>query len=200
MRNKIIVIGGFPATGKSTFSRELSRRLMIPCFNKDIIREQMAEGFGIENVDLMNCDKKGSTATMYLMRYIAEQFMQTGNACILESNFSVLYPQPLTEVGYLKSLIEKYNYECLTFAFTGDPDVLGRRYADRDNERHWVHEKVAGASDLVRDYCLRTKLDEIAIGQTIKVDTTVFEDVDFKGLYEIADIFMNKQTLPSFAS
>ncbi|MCL2500226.1 MAG: ATP-binding protein [Defluviitaleaceae bacterium] len=188
--NKIIIVGGFPATGKSTFSRGLSLRLKLPCFNKDTIKEVMGDGFGIENAELINRNKKGSEATFKLMLHIAERFMQTGNACILESNFSELYPQPLSESNQLKQLVEKYNYDCLTFAFTGDPDVLGQRYADRDNERHWVHEKVAGAKDVIKDYCTRTKLDEIEIGQTIKVDTTVFENVDFEALYKTAEKFI----------
>jgi adenylate kinase family enzyme len=191
MKNKIIIISGFPATGKSTFSQELSRRLRIPCFNKDIIREQMAEGFGVENAELMNRNKMGSTATTFLMRYIAENFMKVGTACILESNFSVLYPQPLTECGHLALLAEKYRYDALTYAFTGDYAVLGQRYINRDSERHWVHERAADAS-AVKDYCARARLDEINIGQTVKVDTTSFEDVDFERLYAIAGEFVKE--------
>jgi len=90
--NKMIFVGGFPAAGKSTFATLLSERLKIPVFHKDIIREKMADGFGSENIDLLNTGKKGSIATMHLMHHIAEQFMRTGAACIMDSNFSVLYP------------------------------------------------------------------------------------------------------------
>jgi predicted kinase len=189
MKNKIIFIGGLVATGKSTFSAELSRRLGIPYFNKDIIREIMADGFGIENLELMNRDKKGSTATMLLMFHIAERFMQTGNTCILESNFSVLYPKPLSECEQYKKLVEKYHYECLTFAFTGDVDVLAQRYIKRDSERHWVHLKAENLQAVI-NYCTQSKSDEINIGRTIKVDTTSFDDVDFEGLYKIAETFI----------
>jgi len=49
MRNKIILVGGYCATGKSTFSLKLSEMINIPCFNKDIIKEVLGDGFGPEN-------------------------------------------------------------------------------------------------------------------------------------------------------
>ena len=108
MTKKIILVAGLPAAGKSTFSRELSKRLSIPCFNKDVIKEVMADGFGKENEELLTRNKKGSAATFALMLHIAEQFMQTGNACILESNFQKHYPLSLTESQQIENLIEKY--------------------------------------------------------------------------------------------
>jgi predicted kinase len=143
MASKIILLAGIPAAGKSTFSRLLSKRLSIPCFNKDVIKEVMADGFGKENVDLLNRDKKASVATFMLMLHVAEQFLRTGNACILESNFQKHYPLPVTESQRIENLLVKYDCKCLTFLFKGDLDVLGERYFNRDDERHWVHERAA---------------------------------------------------------
>jgi hypothetical protein len=57
--------------------------------------------------------------------YIAEQFLQVGKTCILESNFNS------KGIEQIKILLEKYNYECLTFIFKGDFDVLFDRYIDK---------------------------------------------------------------------
>ena len=141
MKNKIILVSGYPAAGKSTFSLELAQRLNIPCFNKDMIREVMADGFGVENEGVLNRDKKGSATTFMLLLHIAERFLQTGNICILESNFQILSPLSLPESEQIKKLLEKYNSECLTFVFKGDLDVISERYFSRDSERHWVHAK-----------------------------------------------------------
>jgi len=73
MRNKIILVGGYCATGKSTFSLKLSQMINIPCFNKDIIKEVLGDGFGPENKMV---EKKGSTSTFLLMLHIAECFLQ----------------------------------------------------------------------------------------------------------------------------
>ena len=188
MQNKIILISGYPAAGKSTFSRELSKRLNIPCFNKGLIKEVMADGFGIENEELLNRDKKSSRTTFMLMLHIAEQFMQTGRNCILESNFQTLYPLPVSESEQIKNLIEKYNCECLTFLFTGDLDVISERYFNRDSERHWTHGRAA-AKDSIKKYCVANRLDEFEIGKTIVVDATSFDEVNFNDLFEIARKF-----------
>ena len=81
MKNKIILVGGYCATGKSVFSNKLSNLLNIPCFNKDVIKEVLGDGFGSENnmVEL-----KGSSATFLVMLYIAEKILQSNNICILK--------------------------------------------------------------------------------------------------------------------
>ena len=38
MNRKIIIVAGYCATGKTTFSQKLSKELNIPCFNKDYIK------------------------------------------------------------------------------------------------------------------------------------------------------------------
>jgi adenylate kinase family enzyme len=194
MKNKIILVAGFPAAGKSTFSRRLSKHLNIPCFNKDVVKEVMADGFGIENVDFINRDKKGSAATFMLMLHIAEQFLQTGNVCILESNFQKHYPLPITESGQIENLLIKYNCECLTFVFKGELDVVSERYFNRN--RHWVHER-AKDRESIKNYCIATKLGEFGIGKIITVDTTSFENVDYDGLIKIAEKFVNDEIIDS---
>ena len=186
---KIIIVTGYPAAGKSTFSEELSRQLNIPCFKKDLIKEVMSDGFGIENKELLFRDKKCSVATFMLMLHIAEQFLQTGNACILESNFQTLYPLPVSENKQIENLLEKYNCECLTFLFKGNLDVISERYFNRDNERHWTHGRAA-EKDSIKNYCISNHSKDFILGTTINVDTTSFEDVDFNGLFEIARNFI----------
>jgi adenylate kinase family enzyme len=38
MCKKLIIIAGYVAGGKTTFSLKLSKELSIPCFNKDLIK------------------------------------------------------------------------------------------------------------------------------------------------------------------
>jgi adenylate kinase family enzyme len=184
---KIILVSGYPAAGKSTFSRELSRRLAIPCFNKDLIKETIADSFGIENEELLNRDKKASVATFSLLLHIAEQFLQTGKPCILESNFQAIYPVAAPEMQQIQSLLAKYDCECLTFLLKGDPTTISERYFYR--RRHWTHGQ-APAKDTIKHYCIANRLDEFEIGKTIPVDTTDFANVDYEKLYEIARRFI----------
>ena len=187
MKNKIILVGGYCATGKSTFARRLSRELNIPCFEKDIIKETLGDAFGSESGEV---SKKGSFATFRLMLHMAERFMQAGQACILESNFT------LQEVEEIKDLLEEYKGECRLFVFKGDLDVLFDRYIDRDEdeteERHWVHRKVLesdrdGFKDVMEGW---HGIEEAGIKRTVVVDATVLEDIDYENLFDIAKGFL----------
>lgn len=183
MNNKIIIVGGYCATGKSKFSRKLSQRFNIPCFNKDIIKEVLGDGLSSEDNML---EKKGSNTTFMLMLHIAEQFLLAEKICILESNFK------LNESEQLKILLNKYDCECLTFIFKGDLGAIFRRYMEREKigERHWVHitsgENVDNLIKLHHQY----GLGEVTMGKTIITDATVFENIDYNELYKIAEGFI----------
>ena len=178
-RGRIILVGGYCATGKSTFSRKLSQKLNIPCFNKDTIKELLGDGFGPDNGMVF---RKGSVVTFSLMLHIAESFLQAGKPCILESNFKLI------ESGQLKALLDKYDFECLTFIFTGDLDVVYKRYSER--ERHWVHQSAGTSADSFKNGQLGGGLGEAAIGQTVYVDATSFEKVDYEELFGVAERFV----------
>jgi len=182
--NKVIIVGGYCATGKSTFSRKLSQLFKIPCFNKDVIKEVLGDGFGPENNMV---EKKGSAATFLLMLHIAESFIKTGKLCILESNFK------LKEIEQLKILLDKYNCKCFTFIFKGDFNVLFDRYMERDiaEKRHWVHNTAGENINNFRDGHLQLGIGEIGIGQTIIIDATSFEKVNYDELFTIAKDFIN---------
>ena len=186
MKNKIIIIGGYCASGKSTFSRKLSQLLNIPCFNKDTIKEVLGDGLSPEDNML---DKKGSNTTFLLMLHIAEQFLINKKICILESNFKQ------NESEKIKTLLDKYDCECLTFIFKGDLEIIFKRYMEREKigERHWIHITSGENLDDFKKYHPQYGLGEVAIGKTIVTDATVFEKVDYNGLYEIAKNFINKE-------
>jgi len=183
MENKIILVGGYCATGKSVFSNKLSNLLNIPCFNKDVIKEVLGDGFGSENnmVEL-----KGSAATFLVMLHIAEKILQAHNICILESNFKQ------TEMDQLKLLLEKYNCECLTFIFKGDFKILFNRYMARDTleKRHWVHNTAGENVDNFEKGHLQSGIGETGIGKIIIRDATNFENINYNELFNIAKEFI----------
>jgi predicted kinase len=181
MNGKLILIAGYCATGKSTFARELSQTLRIPYFSKDTLKEALADGFGSNSGLLQD---KGSAAATNMMLHIAECFLRVEKECILESNFR------LDQGEQIKSLLEKYNAECLTFLFHGNLDVLWNRYVNRESERHWVHKTVGeNKEDFVKGH-LEAGIGEIAIGQTVTVDATDFDTIDYETLFIIARRFV----------
>ena len=183
--NKIIVINGYCATGKSTFSKKLSEILNIPCFNKDILKETMGDGLGSDNNIVF---QKGSIATFKIMLYIVERFLKVEQICIVESNFKAY------EIEQVKTLLDKYNSKCLTFLFKGNFDILYNRYKNRDNigERHWVHQTAGETKEIFENGHKKNGVGEIGIDKIIEIDTTYFEKINYNELISITKDYIKK--------
>ena len=185
------MVGGYCASGKSTFSRRLSQLINIPCFNKDVIKEVLGDGFGqsggcFDAASGGMVIDKGSRVTFLLMLHIAEEFLKAGMPCILESNFK------LNEIEQIQSLLDKYNCRCLSFIFKGDLDILFYRYMERDDseKRHWVHSTAGENSENFGQWHLQYGIGKACIGKTIITDATSFTDIDYDELYSAAQEFM----------
>ena len=183
MKNKIILVTGWYATGKSTFAERLAERLSVPFFNKDVINETIGDALGAETCLEIYNKKGGNPLTFSILAHIAERFLQVGEICILESNFY----KP--EIEKIKNLLEKYDYKCLTYMFKGDIDVLGERFISRGRERHWVHGK-PNLDDMKRSIEHRERMD-VEIGQMVYVDATSFEKIDYEALFTNAKKFID---------
>ena len=186
MRNKIILVAGHSAAGKSTFARRLSQKLGIPCFSKDTLREAMGDGFGLDSGVMQR--RGNAEATINIMMYFAECFLQVGKTCILEANFRP--PQD----DQMKKLLKKYNTDCLTFLFGGNLDVLWDRYVQREGERHWAHKFPGQNKELFINGGIKGGYGEFAIGKTIKIDATDFDIIDYDELFYLANLFVTDCT------
>jgi predicted kinase len=47
----VVLVNGLPGAGKTTLARQLSRRLGLPLFSKDTIKETLADVFGVQAPD-----------------------------------------------------------------------------------------------------------------------------------------------------
>ena len=187
MKKKIILIGGYSASGKSTFSHKLSEELNIPCFNKDIIKETLGDSFGAEGGLVF---EKGSNAAFMLILQIIESFLGSNSMCIIDSNFT------MEELNEINILLEKYNGSCLIYKFTADLDILFDREIKRSPQRHWVHKRPQSNSNEERKLFKQIMLDKVAIeeadkiGQTVIVDTTSFNNINYEELFDTAKNFI----------
>ena len=183
LKNKLILVCGHSATGKSTFAYDLSHKLGIPCFSKDRIIEAMGDGFGPDS-GLISA-KNDTQAVINIMIYIANSFLIVGKPCILEANFRSPHDDQLNK------LINRNNTDCLTFLFTGDLEILWERYVERETERHWAL-KVAGQNkDRFIDGGMKSGFGDFSIGKTIKTDATDFNKIDYTKLYDSAKQFLD---------
>ena len=99
------------------------------------------------------------------------------------------------EGAVIQALIEKYDYESLTYIFWGDTSIMCDRFNAREKlpERGQANRAFA---ELTYEDCENwlPPLGEFTVGgKIIKVDTTDFNKVDFDELFNTAHNFlMNK--------
>ena len=182
MNKKMILIGGYLATGKSTFADRLSDALHIPYFDKDTTKEVLAEDIGESH---MGAIRRLSLAAFSLMYCIAERQMQAGAPFVLESNFR----RP--EVERLHALAAQNGYECLMLIFVGDFEGLFARYSARDAGRHWVHKSKDRPETCASYKDENLQFGDIAVGERVHyVDMTTFDAARSGELIGIVSSFL----------
>ncbi|MDR2836220.1 MAG: AAA family ATPase [Bacteroidales bacterium] len=106
MKNKLIIITGYPASGKSTFAMKLSENLDVPFFNLDSIKTAIGKEIEINNWENSICFGKIS---FFVLMYILENLMKVNKPLIIENSFIKDHET------VIKYLLEKYEYEALTY-------------------------------------------------------------------------------------
>ena len=165
--NKLLLIMGDLATGKSTFANILSKRYDVNLFYKDSIKEVLGDTIGFSNREE---NKKLSNASMELMYFIFKEFGKLGKNLILESNFHTVELERLHKIAY------ENNYEVLTLVLRGDVEILHKRYINRmqNENRHLVH--LSTTIDVYEDFkkCTEYLRSAKILGKIININTDDF--------------------------
>lgn len=191
MNKKIIIIEGYLASGKSTFALQLSKALNIPYLIKDTFKIALCKNISVDN------RIESSIFSMVAfdgMMYVTERMLETNTPVIIEGNFVPAGVKKIDEAGAIKHLVAKYNYTSLDFKFMGNTQVLHQRFLQREKtaERGEVNKLGMDVSyDMFSQWC--HNLDDFDIGgETIRVDTTDFANVNFNTCIRLAKEFMDK--------
>lgn len=180
--NKLLLIMGDLATGKSTFSGILSKRYDVNVFNKDSIKEVLGDTIGFSNREE---NLKLSAVTMELMLFIFSEFTKLNKDLILESNFHKADLERLYEVAAAN------DYEVLVLVIRGDINILHKRYLNRmyNENRHPVHLSASlDIFDHFKDYIESARKEEIT-GNVIQIDANDFSYQTDKELLKRIDEF-----------
>lgn len=180
MNDTLIIIAGDLASGKTTYGKKISNTLKIPFYSKDIIKEVLFDSLYSDNISYE--DKRKLGVTSYdMFYYILEEQMKVGTPVIAESNFTK------ESIPIIKNLLDKYNYKCITLRFTGDLEVLHKRFLKREysEERHMGLNSNGKFDDFEVYKQASEKMNEFRIDDNeIVIDTTDFNKVDFDKLIE----------------
>lgn len=194
MRKCMILLAGYPATGKSSMCRLILEKYpQFRTVNQDELKEQKWDEYGFYNLE-----EKTRVENMAWEEYYAiiEDKMSRGESVISD------YPFSDKQKGRLSALSEKYGYEVITLRSTGDIDLLYEVSRKRDlaQSRHLGHlvscyhkgdvmEDRTQADSLVtyeifRDRCLHKGYDKFQLGHLIEVDASDFSKINYAKILE----------------
>ena len=182
--NKLLLIQGDLAAGKSTFAGILAKRYGTSAFCKDTIKEVLGNTIGFSNREE---NKRLSAAAVELMAFMLSEFGKLGKDLILEANFHT------DELDALHRIAEKYRYEVLTIVLRADVRILHERYLHRmhHESRHPVHLSIALDAPENFERCIEFLRSESVPGKTIVINADDFSyQTDTEILCRI-DHFMN---------
>ena len=190
MNKKIIIIEGYLASGKSTFALKLSESINVPYLIKDTFKIALCQNVSVENREESSIF---SAVTFDAMMYVTERMFETESPIIIEGNFVPAGLKKTDEAGVIRQLIGKYGYSALNFKFTGNTQVLHKRYTEREKTPERGKVNTMGFDvpyDMFDTWC--HNLDDFnAGGKIIRVDTTDFDAVDFNKYIEMAREFIS---------
>lgn len=158
MKGPLVIVGGAPATGKTTLAHEIGRSLELPVITKDDIKEALATPY--ETGDRVWSRQLGVAAYSVLFT-VAERVLAGGQGLVLESNFRCgISDQPLRTLAALAPTVV---IVCRT------PSARERFAARAVRGRHRVH--VDGA--VLDEWNGDDSVNQIDIGTPrLVVDTT----------------------------
>jgi predicted kinase len=170
-RPLLVIIGGAPASGKTTLGRRLAAEFRLPYIGKDDIKETLYDTLGTGDRDW---SRRLGSASVSLLYLFVEIELRAGRSVIAECNFDARFAVP-----ELRALIDRYDALPLEILCLAEPDVLRARYQQRaeTGERHAGHLDHLIAAELpgrIGEYRL------LSIGgESMVLDTTDLAAVDY---------------------
>ncbi|MEK4298770.1 AAA family ATPase [Oceanobacillus sp. FSL W8-0428] len=191
--SQLILIGGYPGTGKTYLSKKIQQRFPIfQMLSLDEMKEENWDLFGFNNLEEKEVLNKKSVDDYYTK--MEEHFQQRDY--VLSD-----YPFSKKQKNRLEYLVQHYNYQVMTIRLTADLNVLFDRQKKRDleDDRHpghllTVYHKGDVLSEGLRrdnlleysefvERCKTRGYDCFSLGYLYEMDVTDFADIDYAGLF-----------------
>ncbi len=181
-KTPIIIITGYPGTGKTCLAHHLSENFSVPLVSKDEIKEIMFGSLGWSNVDW---SKKLGDASYKLMLYFSEKLLYFARPFILETYFTADSEKELNK------LVKKYDLLPLQIVCNSKPELIMQRVKNRaeSGERH------PGHVDNYRSQELEEKLKSPYLplkigGKILVVEMSDFEMINYSEIYNFIDQYL----------
>lgn len=182
--SRLIIISGPPGTGKSTLARPLARHLDLPLFEKDRIKERMADSIGTTAMTISGALGLAAILELYAT---TDEMVRAGRDLIIESFFH--HGRAETDLAPIAARAQS-----VLIHISADEAVLLSRYEQRarSTDRHAIHEVGNRIGDL-RHYLREGICDPLDLDiPKIFIDTT-YGKIDAE---EVAYIVRERLELP----
>jgi adenylate kinase family enzyme len=190
----LIIVSGFPGTGKTTLSKKLVKKYHYSFLSKDLFKEKLFEEYGFKSAEeKKELDKK------------AEEMFYENLKYNVENDIDTVVDKWLQGINLIEKFISNKDMTLIFIKLTCNPQVACDRYNKRiiSGERsssfvalnrypvdiHTVFEKVMTA-EAMNEKTSR-KFDRTGIDNLIEIDTSNIED-RFDRIFEEITEFVDK--------
>lgn len=186
MKSKVILVNGFPATGKSTLAKRLSEDLHLPLLGKDHLKEFLADTMKVQS------DSWSAILGRAANAMLADLLQATAGVepLILESAFIHRFAHDELQRALTVASAEAIEVYCTT-------ERSERLYRSDQRlatgQRHVIHRDIQTIHDMTEAE-LYAKYEPLHVGQYVEVDTTHFGDAEYAELLGKIRAFMREGT------
>jgi predicted kinase len=173
----LILISGYPASGKSTIAKEVANHFNLPIISKDDIKEFLSDNFQIvapsETKELNDFSRS-------LVPFFAGKILRTHQSVVVDMNFN--------RESDADDFKKRVNVECkiVQIVCEAPRDLIIQRFRDRalEGNRHKVHPETQSDPEQFMSNFLDSANVVIVSDQVVKVNTTDFEKVDYVTIFK----------------
>lgn len=177
MKPTLIIITGFPGTGKTSLGKKISNKFDLPFVSKDAFKEILFDVLGTKDREW---SKKIGMAGYDILYHITEENLKANKSLVIETNFD-----PNFANKKIYEFNEKYNFTPFQIRCITDGKILFQRFKERsnDSERHGGHCDNDNLEEW-RPVLEKGKLESLEInGETFDIDTTDFKKINYPELF-----------------
>lgn len=159
----VVLVGGPPASGKSTVADALGRLTGWVVLHKDAFKEPFMTELGVGSVADSAARGRAAVAALFAA---ADAVTASGAGVILDSTFSA------SDVARITSLRDARGCALLQVHVTAATDVLMRRWAERRDSRHPGHLDARRAAEVRARIEAKTWNPVSINAPLLRIDTT----------------------------